>query len=75
MHTTKLIAYKGDNLIALAFEKKKELINGFKKLGGAKWRATCTIHFWESGTDLCFIPELLEDNSGSTTEIYPHAST
>jgi site-specific recombinase XerC len=75
MHTTKLIAHKGDNRIALAFEKKLELISLFKKLNGAKWNITCATLFWESRADLHCIQEFLEHNSSKTTEIYTPLST
>lgn len=40
MYTAKLIKHKGENRIAITFEKKAELIERFKKLQGAKWSAT-----------------------------------
>ncbi len=52
MHTTKLIAHKGDNRIPIIFKKRQELILRFKNLDGAKWSTTChslTPHtFWKA---------------------------
>lgn len=42
MHTTKLITHKGDNRIAVTFEKRQDLIPRFKNLNGAKRSVTCT---------------------------------
>jgi integrase/recombinase XerD len=43
MFTAKRIKYKGENRIAVTFEKKKELIERFKKLEGARWSTTLRI--------------------------------
>lgn len=40
MYIAQLITHKGQKRIAVAFEKKQELIERFKKLNGAKWSAT-----------------------------------
>lgn len=40
MYTTKLIIHRGQNRIAVIFEKKPELIERFKQLKGARWSAT-----------------------------------
>ncbi|MDN3585111.1 tyrosine-type recombinase/integrase [Pedobacter aquatilis] len=37
MYNTKLIKHKGENRIAVYFEKNEALINRFKQLSGAKW--------------------------------------
>ncbi len=43
MYNAKLIKHKGENRIAVSFEKKAELIARFKKLEGAKWSATLNV--------------------------------
>jgi len=43
MYTAKIITHKGQKRIAISFEKKQELIERFKKLGGARWSATLKV--------------------------------
>jgi integrase/recombinase XerD len=40
MYSAKLILHRGENRIAVTFEKNQELISRFKKLIGAKWSET-----------------------------------
>lgn len=40
MYTAQIITHRGTNRIAVAFEKKPELIERFKHLKGARWSAT-----------------------------------
>ncbi|MBX2966112.1 MAG: site-specific integrase [Cyclobacteriaceae bacterium] len=40
MYSAKPITHRGENRIAVYFEKKKELIERFKKLAGARWSSS-----------------------------------
>lgn len=78
MHTTKLIAHKGDNRIAIAFEKKQELITPFRKLNDSRRSVTCattTPTTFGKRNRLTFFQELLGHKNSKTVEIYSYVST
>lgn len=71
MHTTKLIAHKGESRIAVTFEKKQELISRFKKLNGAirsDTYAIATPHTCWKTEQAC----VLTCNYWNTTGVKPH---
>lgn len=51
MYSASLITHKGEQRIAVAFEKQQELIDRFRKLKGARWSATLgTWHLPDTAT-------------------------
>ncbi|NLK57447.1 MAG: site-specific integrase, partial [Bacteroidales bacterium] len=66
MYLVKLIRHRGEKRIAVSFEKKQELIEGFKKLEGAKWSATLKVWHLPYTEAYCKLFKIKEENTVQT---------